>query len=238
MILFGVNFNAFYLLLLREFKKALALEEVRAYFGIILVSTGIISLNILHSCRNLFDAVTKAAFQVGSIITTTGFGTADFDKWPSLSKGLLVLLMFIGACAGSTGGGSKVSRMLILFKAVSLQIFSCLHPKSVRHLKMDDRSIDEETVYGVFTFYCAYILIFVISTIPLFAEGCDLVTGFTAVAATFNNIGPGLGAVGPTANFSELGNISKCVLIFDMLAGRLEIYPMLVLFSPSLWKEI
>ena len=238
MILFGINFNAYYLILLREFKKALALEEVRAYLCIIVFSTAIISWNILYSCRNLFDAVTKAAFQVGSIITTTGFCTADFDQWPSLSKSLLVLLMFVGACAGSTGGGSKVSRLLIIIKAIHLEIFSGIHPKSVRHIKMDNRTVDDEMLHGVFTYYSAYFIIFSLSTIPLFAEGCDLVTGFTAVVATFNNIGPGLSAVGPAANFADLGNLSKCVLIFDMLAGRLEIYPMLVLFSPSLWKEL
>ena len=146
--------------------------------------------------------------------------------------------MFVGACAGSTGGGSKVSRLLIIIKAIHLEIFSGIHPKSVRHIKMDNRTVDDEMLHGVFTYYSAYFIIFSLSTIPLFAEGCDLVTGFTAVVATFNNIGPGLSAVGPAANFADLGNLSKCVLIFDMLAGRLEIYPMLVLFSPSLWKEL
>ncbi len=238
MILFGVNFNAFYFLTLREFKKALSLEEVRAYFAIILCAVIVITLNIAGSFRSIFAAITAAAFQVGSIITTTGFSTVDFDQWPSLSKGILVLLMLIGACAGSTGGGIKVSRILFLGKSMHHQVFSYIHPKSVRSFKMDGHSIDEETHRGIQSYFAAYLLIFMISILPLLAEGCDLVTGFTAVAATFNNIGPGLAAVGPTQNFASLGSISKWVLIFDMLAGRLELYPLLVLFSPSLWKEL
>ena len=237
MILFGVNFNAFYFITLKQLKKALSIEEVRAYFAIIGVSTAIIAWNILHSCRNVLDAVTQSAFQVASIITTTGFSTANFDSWPNLSKAILVMLMFIGACAGSTGGGSKVSRLLIMAKVVRRQVFSYLHPKSVRLIKMDGHPIDEDTQKGVHAYYAAYILLFALSTIPLFAEGNDLVTGFTAVASCFNNIGPGLNAVGPTDNFADISTFSKLVLIFDMLAGRLELYPLLVLLSPAMWKE-
>ena len=237
MILFGVNFNAFYLITLKEFKKALSLEEVRAYFVIILCSVAAIALNILHQCHTLFEAITKSAFQVGSIITTTGFSTADFDRWPPLSQGILVLLMFIGACAGSTGGGSKVSRVLILIKVMRRHVFSYLHPKSVRRIKMDNHPIDLETLHGVYAYYAAYIALFALSTLPLFAENLDVVSSFTAVASCFNNIGPGLNAVGPTQNFGQLGGLSKCVLIFDMIAGRLEIYPLLILLSPEFWKE-
>ena len=237
MILFGVNFNAFYLIMLKEIKRALSMEEVRAYFAIIALSVAVIAFNIVHACQNVWDAVTQAAFQVASIITTTGFSTADFDTWPDLSRAILVILMFIGACAGSTGGGSKVSRVLIMTKVIRRQIFSYLHPKSVRLIKMDGHPIDEDTQLGVQSYYAAYIILFLVSTIPLFAQGEDLITGFTAVASCFNNIGPGLNAVGPMENFAHMSVLSKFVLIFDMLAGRLEIYPLLVLFSPGLWKE-
>ncbi len=237
MILFGVNFNAYYLIMLKQVKKALAIEEVRAYFLIILGATAIITLNILSTCENAFDALTKASFQVGSIITTTGFGTANFNLWPPLSKGILVTLMFIGACAGSTGGGAKVSRILIMGKLVFREIFTCLHPKSVRLIKMDGHPIDDDTQQGVNSYFAAYLIMFAISVLILFCDGQEMVTGFTAVASCFNNIGPGLDAVGPVENFSHLGALSKCVLIFDMLAGRLELYPLLVMFSPLLWKE-
>lgn len=237
MILFGVNFNAFYFITLRELKKAFSLEEVRAYLAIILCAIVVITLNIAGSFQTIFSAITASAFQVGAIITTTGFSTVDFDQWPALSKGILVLLMFIGACAGSTGGGIKVSRILFLAKSMHRQVFTYIHPRSVRLIKMDGRMIDDETHRGIHSFFAAYLLIFTLSVFPLLAEGCDLVTGFTAVAATFNNIGPGLASVGPAANFADLGGLSKCVLIFDMLAGRLELFPLLVLFAPSLWKE-
>ena len=238
MILFGVNFNTFYFLLLRDIKKALSLEEVRAYFALIVCATVMITVNIAASFHSLADAIRAAAFQVGSIITTTGFSTADFDQWPPLSQGILILLMFIGACAGSTGGGIKVSRILFLGKSTHHQVFTYLHPKSIRPIKMDGHTIDEETHQGIHAYFAAYLLIFALSVLPLLAQGCDLVTGFTAVAATFNNIGPGLAAVGPMQNFGGLHALSKCVLIFDMLAGRLELFPLLVLFSPNLWKEL
>ncbi len=237
MILFGINFNGYYLLLQKEWKKALSMEEIRAYLLIIVSATAIITVNVADRFSSIGDALTAAAFQVGSIITTTGFSTVDFDKWPDLSRGILVLLMFIGACAGSTGGGIKVSRILFLFKNTRHQIFAYLHPKSVRPIKMDGHTSDNETIMGIQSFFAAYLLIFVCSIFPLLACGSDLITSFTAVAATINNIGPGLGAVGPMNNFADLNCISKIVLIFDMLAGRLELFPLLVLFSPAIWNE-
>ncbi len=237
MILFGVNFNAYYLILLREFKRAFSMGEVRAYFLIILAAIILITINITGYYPTISEAILASSFQVGSIITTTGFCTADFGQWPPLSQGILVMLMFIGACAGSTGGGMKVSRVIFQAKSMHRQVFTYLHPRAVNPIKIDNQVMDEVTHKGLHSYFAAYLLIFSLSILPLLAEGCDLVTGFTAVAATFNNIGPGLAAVGPTENFAALGGISKCVLIFDMLAGRLEIFPLIVLFSPYLWVK-
>ena len=189
MILFGINFNCYYFLLQKEWKKAFSIEEVRAYILIIIAATAIITLNISGIFTSVGDALTAAAFQVGSIITTTGFSTSDFDQWPDLSRGILVLLMFIGACAGSTGGGIKVSRILFLFKNTNHQIFAYMHPKSVHHIKMDGHTTDNDTRIGIQSFFAAYLLIFVCSVFPLLACGSDLITSFTAVAATINNIG-------------------------------------------------
>ena len=237
MILFGVNFNAYYLLFVRKWKEMFQVEELRWYLAIIAGSILIIGINI----RNLFPSISlafhHAAFQVGSIITTTGFATADFDRWPELSKTILVTLMFIGACAGSTGGGLKVARIIILVKSMRLDIFRTIRPRGVRTLKMDGRSLEEETVRGVSAYFVTYMLLFVLSNLILSFNGLDAVTNFTAVTATFNNIGPGLSAVGPTANFGHLSLPSKYVLMFDMLAGRLELYPMLLLVIPAVWRK-
>lgn len=238
MILFGVNFNAYYFLLARQFKKAWELEEVKEYFGIILIAIAIITINILSLCENVFDAITKASFQVASIITTTGFSTTNFDTWPGLSKTILVLLMFVGACAGSTGGGIKVSRIIIGFKSFVRESFYYIHPKSVRKIKVDGKPVDSGMIHSVNIYFMTFIWIFVISLIILSIDGKDLVTNFTAVAATINNIGPGLEQVGPIQNFNLFSDLSKCVLMFDMLAGRLELYPLLLLFHPLMWKDV
>lgn len=237
MILFGVNFNAYYLILFGQLKDAFKMEEVRAYFGIILAAIAFISFDILSMSKGLFDAVTKAAFQVGSIITTTGFATTDFDLWPQSSKIILVLLMFVGACAGSTGGGIKVSRFIILIKNMFKEFNSYIHPKSIKKVQMDHKPIEHEVVRSVNVYIFTFMILFVFSVFLISFEGKDLVTNFTSVAATINNIGPGLAMVGPTQNFGHFTIFSKWVFIFDMLAGRLELFPLLILFHPTLWIE-
>lgn len=237
MILFGVNFNFYFLLLLRRFRRAVSSEEVRAYLGIILVSIGIITLNIRSMYSGLGEALRHAAFQVGSIITTTGFSSCDFDLWPTLSKQLLVLLMFVGACAGSTGGGMKVSRILIFRKTVGKELKQAMHPQVVAPVRMDGKLLSHETIRTTNVYLCAYLFILVALIMLISLDGFDMVTNFTAVAATLNNIGPGLSQVGPMMNFAGFSNPAKLVLIFDMLAGRLELFPMLVLFLPSAWRK-
>ena len=238
MILFGVNFNAFYYLMMKEVKRAFAMEEVRTYFIIIFVAIGAISVNILNKCAGVFDAVTKSAFQVGSIITTTGFSTANFDECPAFSKTILVILMFIGACAGSTGGGIKVSRFIIFFKAFFKEADSYIHPKSIKKITIDKKPLAHDVLRSTNVFLNVYILIFVISILLVSLDNRDMQTNFTAVLATFNNIGPGLEGVGPTKNFSNFSNLAKIVLMVDMLAGRLELFPIIILFHPEIWKEI
>ena len=237
MILFGVNFNAYYLILFKQVKKAISMEEVKTYFLIILVSAAIIVVDILHMSKGFFDAVTHAFFQVASIITTSGFSSADFDLWPTTSKIILILLMFCGACAGSTGGGIKVSRFILAFKNILKTLNSYIHPKSVKKINFDKKPVDDDTLDSVNIYFATYIFLFILSVLLVSIEGKDLVTNFTAVAATINNIGPGLASVGPTCNFGHLTDLSKWVLIFDMLAGRLELFPMLLLFHPTIWKE-
>ena len=238
MILFGVNFNAYCLLLFRKIKDFLRMEEVRCYLLIIFASVTFIAVNILKTCTGIFDAVTKAAFQVASIITTTGFSTTDFQQWPESSKAVLVLLMFVGACAGSTGGGIKVSRFVVLFKTVRKEFFSYIHPKSIKKIKMDGKPIDHDVVRSINVYMITFMVLFVLSVFLISFENTDLVTSFTAVAATINNIGPGLELVGPTGNFGFFSPFSKYVLMFDMLAGRLELFPLLLLFHPTIWKDL
>ena len=237
MILFGVNFNAYYLILFKQFKKAIKMEEVKCYFMIILASTLVIFINIVKTYTNVFKAFTDAAFQVGSIITTTGYSTTDFDLWPGTSKTILVMLMFVGACAGSTGGGIKVSRFVIMFKTVVKELRSYIHPKSIQKIKMDDKPVPHEVVRSVNVYGITFITIFAASIFLLSLDGKDLITNFTAVATTLNNIGPGLNLVGPTRNFDLFSPFAKFVLMFDMLAGRLELFPLLILFHPTIWKE-
>ena len=238
MILFGINFNAYYLILFGKIKRALKIEEIRYYLLIILLSVGFIFLNIISTCKGAFDALTQSSFQVASIITTTGFSTADFNMWNTSCKVILVLLMFVGACAGSTGGGIKVSRFVILFKTVRKEFTSYIHPKSIKKIQMDDKPIEHEVVRTVNVYIITFIALFVLSVFLISFDNTDLVTGFTAVAATINNIGPGLEMVGPTANFGFFSPFAKFVLMFDMLAGRLELFPLLLLFHPSIWKDL
>ena len=238
MILFGVNFNAYYLLFFGSIKKALSMEEVRVYFGIILAAITAITINIYSMCSGVWDAITKSAFQVGSIITTTGFSTTDFNLWPQTSKTILVLLMFVGACAGSTGGGIKVSRFVILIKTIIKELNSYIHPRSVKKIKVEGKPVEHEVIRSVNVYMITFILTFVVSVFLVSLEGKDLTTNFTAVAATINNIGPGLELAGPTQNFGHFGILSKIVIVFDMLAGRLELFPMLLLFHPVVIKEM
>lgn len=237
MILFGINFNAYYFLFFGNIKKVFEMEEIRYYLGVILVSIGIISANILSMCSNVWDAVTKASFQVATIISTAGFSTTDFDMWPTASKTILVLLMFIGACAGSTGGGMKVSRFIIMFKTIIKEFHSYIHPHSVRKIKMDGKSVEHDVIRSVNVYFFTFIVVFVTSVFILSFENFDLTTNFTAVASCINDVGPGLSMVGPTHNFSCFNTLSKFVLMFDMLAGRLELFPLLILFHPLAWKD-
>ena len=236
MILFGVNFNAYFLLLLRRFRRAASSEEVRAYFAIILAAVAVITVNIRSLYGTFGEALRHAAFQVGSIITTTGFSSCDFDLWPTLAKEVLVLLMFVGGCAGSTGGGLKVTRVVTLVKAAFMDMRKMLHPNAVVNVRMEGRAMPEKQVRGVQAYFSVYMLLYAVSWLLLSLNGFDLLSTFTALSACINNIGPGLGMVGPTGNFSAFAPWAKLLLSFDMLAGRLEIFPMLLLFVPSTWR--
>ena len=237
MILFGVNFNIYYLILCRKFRQAFRSEELKAYLGIIGASILIMTWNIRSFFPTLGEALRHAAFQVGSIITTTGYATTDFDLWPQLSKTLLLILMFTGACAGSTGGGIKVSRLLIMAKTVKKELFSFAHPRGIKKIKMDGHPVAHETVRAINIFLIAYMLITAFSVLLISLDDYSFTTNFSAVAATLNNIGPGLDQVGPVENFHLFSPFSKCVLMFDMLAGRLELFPLLILFAPSTWRR-
>lgn len=237
MILFGVNFSAYFLMLYGRWKDALRISEVWVYFSIIVVSSIAIMFNILSMYDSIGDAALNATFTVGSIITTTGFSTADFNEWPEFSRTILLMLMFIGACAGSTGGGIKVSRIIIMFKTTIKEIRMLIHPKLVKKIKMDGHEINHDVVRSLNIYLIVYIFIFAFSVLIISAEGHDFITNFSSVAATLNNIGPGLELAGPSQNFAFFSIPSKIVLIFDMLAGRLELFPMILLFSPITWKK-
>lgn len=238
MMLFGINFNAYYLIIFGQVKKAFKMEEVRAFLLIILAAVTVITIDIFSMCTNLFDAITKSAFHVASIISSTGFVTTDFNHWPTLSKTILVTLMFVGACAGSTGGGMKVSRFVLQAKAIKNELHSYLHPKSVRQITMDGKDVEPGVLRALNMYMVTFFAIFVSSVILISIDGKDVATTFTSVATTINNIGPGLEGVGPASNFEHFSDLSKWVFIFDMLAGRLELFPLLILFYPSIWQEI
>jgi trk system potassium uptake protein TrkH len=237
MILFGVNFNVYYLLLFGQVRKALKCEEVRYYLLITLGAIGIICANILATVGNLGDALRHSVFTVGSLISSTGFATLDFDKWSATARTVLVTCMFIGACAGSTGGGIKVSRIIIAFKTVLKELNSYIHPKAVKKVQFEGKPVEHEVVRAVNVYLITFMTIFATSIFLVSLEGKDLVTNFTAVIATFNNIGPGLNMVGPTTNYAHFSVLSKIVLMFDMLAGRLELFPMLLLFHPGIIRS-
>ena len=237
MILFGIDFSFYYLILMRKVKDAVKMEEVRAYLLIILSSIILISLNVYSTFGNVFETIKHSSFQVASIMTTTGYSTVDFNAWPEFSKIILVMLMFCGACAGSTGGGMKVSRILILFKTIIKEIKVLAHPKSVIKVKLNGRILEHETLRSINVFFIAFMFIFATALLLISFDNFDFTTNLTAVAATIGNIGPGLSVVGPTGNFSGFSNLSKMILSALMLIGRLEIFPMLILFSRKIWKR-
>lgn len=237
MLLFGINFNVYYWLIFRQFKNILKNEELRLYLIIVLISTGLITVNILNQFDSVKEAIHHAAFQVASIITTTGYSSVDFNLWPSLSKSILLILMFCGACAGSTGGGIKCSRILILLKTVKRSIKKVMYPQQVQTIHCDGQIISEKVVEGTAVYLALYVFIVVTSFIAVSVDGFSMETNISAVISCFNNIGPGFDSVGAICNFSEFSVFSKLVLIFDMLAGRLELYPIIVLFSRGVWKR-
>jgi len=237
MIICGVNFNIYFLILLKRWRDAIKSSELRLYFFFIGLFTFMISVNIRSLYTSISEVVRAAAFQVGSVITTTGFSTVNYDTWPEFSKGILLLLMFIGACAGSTGGGIKVSRVIIMFKTLKSELEHYLHPKMVKKEKIDGKILDDSVTKAVNAFIIAYIFVYISSMILISIDNNDLVTNFTAVAATINNIGPGFSLVGPNENFGFFSHFSKYILMFDMIVGRLELFPVLILMIPSTWKE-
>ena len=236
MLIFGVNFSCYYLILLRQFRNVLKDEELRLYVLIVLASIVMIVLNIRHMYPTLEESIRHASFTVSTVITTTGYATTDFDLWPAFSKGIVMFLMIVGACAGSTGGGLKVARLLILLKSLRRNISQVLNPRKVRYVRINGQVMDEKILDNTNAYLAAYVFILIFSYIIISLDGFSIGTNFSAVLACFNNIGPGLEAVGPTCNFSQFSPLSKLVLSADMLAGRLEIFPILVLFSRSTWR--
>ena len=237
MFLFGVNFSLYYMLLLRKFKAVFKNEELRLYFGIAASSIVLIAINISRMYNTVYESVHHAAFQVVSIMTTTGYGTVDFEQWPAFSKAILLSLMFIGASAGSTGGGLKVSRVLLLMKSIRRTIRKALHPRRVQPVYMDGRAVSEEVCDNVNAYLAIYCVILVLSFAIISVDGFSIGTNFSAVASCFNNIGPGFELVGATQNFSIYSDLSKIILSLDMLLGRLEIFPLLLLLSPDTWSR-
>ncbi len=237
MILFGVNFNAYFLLITGKLRDIFKISEVRAYFAIIILAITIITLNVGGMFNSLSEAIKHVSFTVASLITTTGFMTVDFNMWPELSRTIMVLLILTGACAGSTGGGIKISRFIILFKSLGKEIKLLIHPNHVRKIEMDGHKLEHTVIRSTNVYIVSYFLLFVVSILIIAFDNHDLVTNFTAVATAIGNVGPGLNMVGPTSNFAFFSDISKLTLTLDMLAGRLELFPVLVLFSPVTWKK-
>ena len=238
MTLFGMNFNFYYLVILKKFKDAIKMEEIRWYLILFFFAAITILLNLKHAGMLGTQAQTvDAFFSVSSVMTTTGYATADFNLWPSYSRTILVMLMFTGACAGSTCGGIKMSRWIIYWKTLKRELRRMTHPRSVWHIQMDGKTLESGVLQNTFAYLAIYVLIYAASLLIISLDGMDLTTSFTAIAATINNIGPGLELVGPMGNFDCFSFLSKIVMIFDMLAGRLEIYPLMIFFLPSTWKR-
>ena len=237
MFLFGVNFSCFYLLLLGKLRSVFKDEELRLYVGLAVASTIAIVLSIRPIYATLEETIRHAAFQVSSIMTTTGYTTTDYDLWPALPKAILLMLMLVGACAGSTGGGLKCIRVLLLFKVLRRNIRQILNPRKVLVVRSNEKVVDEKVLANTNAYFAAYVIILVVCTLILSQDGFNLETNLSAAIATFNNIGPGMAAVGPTCNFAAYGTLSKLTMSLAMLAGRLEIFPILILFSRSTWKQ-
>lgn len=237
MMLFGINLNLYYFLLIRRFSYIYKNTELKVYLGVILASSAAIAVNIYNLYENVGNSIRHAFFQVSSIITSTGFATADFNKWPEFSKMILILLMFMGACAGSTGGGFKVARVVIMFKSAKKSMRKMLHPKSVNLVKSDDRTVDIETVHGVHSYLIIYLGIIVVSLLLISLNNFDFATSFTSVVTCLNNIGPGISKIGPMDNFSIFSDFSKIILSIDMLLGRLECLPLIMMMSPAIWRK-
>lgn len=237
MILFGINFNLIYFIIIGKIKEVFKSEELRYYFLIILGAVVLITINILPMYDSILSAIRYSSFTVGSIITTTGFVIADYTKWPMFSQMIIIALMFVGACSGSTGGGMKVSRIVIYLKNAKKELKHLLHPHSIQTVEFEKNSIDDHVIVNIHAYLALYLAIFAVSLLILTFFSLDFESAFSAVATCLNNVGPGLGVVGPVNNFSSLSDISKFVLSFDMLAGRLEIFPILLLFAPSQWRK-
>lgn len=234
---FGINFAFYYLCLCRKPGEAFRLEEVRCYVAIMLAGALLISWDLRTLYGNPLHGIREAFFQTASIMTTTGFSTTDFALWPALSRTILICLMIIGACAGSTGGGIKVSRLILAVKSIFQELYQTIHPRSVRKIRMDGRPVPDVTLRSMYAYLVTYVIIFGLSVMVISFDEYSFETSFTAIAATLNNIGPGMDAVGPVENFAHFSVLSKLVMIFDMLAGRLELIPMLILFYPGTWKK-
>lgn len=237
MLLFGVNFNLYYLMIMKQFKRAIKSEELWTYVGIVVVSTGIIAINILPLVGSFGEALRQSGFQVASLITTTGFGTADFGAWPTLSKFIVVILMFSGACTGSTGGGLKVGRIMILVKTVIRELKRAINPRSVKCIKLDGAVVDKEIISTTSIYFTVYMLLIAFSTFLISFDKVDLMASATSVISCINNIGPALSNDGMISHFADFSNFSKIIFTADMLIGRLEIFPMIILFLPSTWKK-
>ena len=237
MFLFGVNFGCYYLILLGQFRSVLKDEELWLYLLLIAVSIGLLVLNLKDYYATLGETIRHAAFQVGSIMSTSGFATTDFNEWPGFSKGIMVTLMFVGACAGSTCGGMKLARIMLIFKSLRRNIRQVMHPRTVQVVRTSGRVVDEKVLDNTNGYLAAYMIILILSCLLISLDGHTFTTNVTAVITCFNNVGPGLEMVGPTGNFSAFSDFSKIVLIIDMLAGRLEIFPILVLLTRSTWKR-
>ena len=238
MIMFGANFNFYYYFTTKQINKAFKMSEIKVYLIVVAVATGIICFSVRNMYGSLEESLRQSFFQVSTIITTTGFATSDFDQWPSIAKYILLCLMIIGACASSTGGGIKIARFQIMFKTIKREIHTYIHPRTVKKIHVDGKTVDTDIEHSVALYFFIYLVVFALSMFIIAFEGHDLVTIFSSVAATLNNIGPGLSMVGPTQNYSFFSPISKWVFIFDMLAGRLELMPLIVFLNPSTYNGI
>ncbi len=239
LLLFSINFNLYFFILLRNIRPIFKNEELRCFLGIVAASVIAIALNIRSIYPTAEEIIRKSLFQVASIISTAGFSTADFNKWPELSRNVLICLMLIGACAGSTGGGIKVSRLVILLKSVKCEVRRMMHPRSVNRVKLDGKTVDDEVLHNTLVFFITYMFIMALSALLVACfDECDFTTNLTAVITCIGNVGPGLGEVGPMGNFSAFSAASKIVLTLDMLIGRLEIFPMIMIFTPETWKRV